>query len=61
MSESRFDSEPPKNGKCVELTRGHPSPTPFHVSIWIDGLLSDRRKFEDLTKAESFQREEAAR
>ena len=44
MSEFQF-GDPPKNGKQVKVTGGHPAPTPYHVEVWVDGKLQGTRKF----------------
>ena len=57
MSESKFGG-PPRNGKQVKLTFGHPDPTPYHVEVWNDGQLVKAQIFTHLQDAERCQREE---
>ena len=58
MSDLKFGNSPPKNGKSVILTAGHPAPTPYHVAIWVDGTLNRTEPFTSKTEAERFQTEE---
>ena len=59
MSEHDF-SQPPKNGKSVELKSGNPSPTPYHVHIYIDGKLIRVLKFTSKNEAERRVKSESA-
>jgi hypothetical protein len=60
VSESQFGG-PPKNGKQIKVTSGHSGPTPYHVTIWVDGNLKDVRMFASQAEAEKFQKEEVVR
>jgi hypothetical protein len=43
------------------VTSGHSGPTPYHVTIWVDGNLKDVRMFASQAEAEKFQKEEVVR
>lgn len=60
VSEFHF-GDAPRNGKSAKLTAGHPQPAPFHVEVWINGVLSETRKFPTRAEADAFQRKEAIR
>jgi hypothetical protein len=57
MSDLQFGG-PPKNGKQVTVTSGHPAPTPYRAEVWVDGALVETRYFMTETQASKFQREE---
>ena len=60
MSETKFGA-PLQNGKQINLTGGHPAPTPWHVDAWADGKLATTRRFATKQEAEGWQREELLR
>lgn len=59
MSDLKFSNEPPKNGKSARLITGMPGPTPYHVEVWINGVLSHTRPFASKDEAERYQRRES--
>jgi len=59
MSDDKFGKGPPKNGNQVNITFGHPAPTPYHVEVWVNGALSHTRKCGSKAEAEQAQREES--
>jgi hypothetical protein len=61
MSDLKFSDNPPKNGKSVRLISGQPAPTPYHVQVWVNGVLSRTQVFASKNEAERYLRQESLR
>lgn len=54
MPENRFSDSAPLNGVRARLLTGQPEPTPYHVEVYKDGQIVDKKRFESKAEAEQF-------